>query len=71
MNLIGQKVEANWGAMYPIAEGVVYGHIGKTDVLIRWGDGTKSEVDVNDIHELGYRSANGSPIGIFFGEVAV
>ena len=70
MNLIGQKVEANWGAMYPTSEGVVYGHIGKRDVLIRWEDGTKSEVDIDDIRELGYRSLNGSPIGISFGEVA-
>jgi|TARA_R110000764_G_scaffold65210_1_gene136742 hypothetical protein len=70
MNLIGQKVEANWGAMYPIAEGVVCGHFGKDNVIIRWEDGTKSELDANSIHELGYRSVNGSPIGVFFGEVA-
>ena len=56
MNLIGQKVEANWGAMYPIAEGVVCGHFGKNTVIIQWNDG--------------YRSVNGSPIGVFFGEVA-
>ena len=70
MNLIGQKVEANWGAMYPIQEGVVYGHIGKRDVLIRWNDGTKCEVDIDEIHDIGWRSPNGSGIGIFFGEVA-
>jgi len=70
MNLIGQKVEANWGAMYPIEEGVVDGHIGASAVIIRWNDGSRSEVDALDIHEPGHRSVNGSPLGIFFGEVA-
>ena len=56
MNLIGKKVEANWGAMYPTAEGVVYGQVGQRDVIIRWNDSSKY--------------ANGSPIGVFFEEVA-
>ena len=69
MNLIGKKVEANWGAMHPTAEGVIYGQVGQRDVIIRWNDGSKYQMNLNDIHEFGYRSANGSPIGIFFEEV--
>ena len=69
MNLIGKKVEANWGAMYPTAEGVIYGQVGQRDVIIRWNDGSKYQMNLNDIHELGYRSVNGSPLGVFFGEV--
>ena len=70
MNLIGQKVEANWGAMFPISEGLVDRHVGEDKVIIKWDDGDSMEVDIQDIRELGYRSLNGSPIGIFFGEVA-
>ena len=70
MNLIGQKVEANWGAMFPTLEGLIDQHIGQDRVIIKWDDGDRMEVAINDIHELGYRSPNGSPIGIFFGEVA-
>ena len=69
MNLIGQKVEANWGAMSPTVEGLVDRHIGQDRVVIKWNDGDRMEVDIQDIRELGYRSRNGSPIGIFFGEV--
>lgn len=70
MNLIGQRVEANWGAMYPTVEGLVDRHIGQDRVVIKWDDGDCMEVQINDIRECGYRSPNGSPIGIFFGEVA-
>jgi hypothetical protein len=70
MNLIGQKVEANWGAMFPTVEGLIDQHIGQDRVIIKWDDGDRMEVAINDIHELGHRSPNGSPIGIFFGEVA-
>ena len=70
MNLIGQKVEANWGAMYPTVEGLVDRHIGQDRVVIKWNDGDRMEVAIQDIRELGHRSLNGSPIGISFGEVA-
>ena len=69
MNLCGQKVEANWGAMIPIEEGFIKRHIGKDSVVIKWDNGAESEVKIDEIHEPGYRSRNGSPIGIFFGEV--
>ena len=70
MNLIGQKVEGNWGAMYPISHGLIDRQVGRDIVEIKWEDGYREEVRVDDIHELGYRSLNGSPIGISFGEVA-
>ena len=70
MNLIGQKVEGNWGAMHPISHGLIDRLIGKDMVEIRWEDGYREEIRVDDIGECGFRSPNGSPIGIFFGEVA-
>lgn len=69
MNLCGQKVEANWGAMIPIEEGFIKRHLGVDGVVIKWDNGAESEVKIDEIHEPGYRSRNGSPIGIFFGEV--
>jgi len=73
MNLCGQKVEANWGAVCSsvasVEEGFIKRHIGKDSVVIKWDNGAESEVKIDEIHEPGYRSRNGSPIGIFFGEV--
>lgn len=40
MSLIGRRVEANYGALHPIAEGVIYG-INETEVLIKWEDGRR------------------------------
>ena len=69
MNLCGQKVEANWGAMHPTSEGLIDRHIGQDRVAIKWNDGDCMEIDIKDIHELGYRSINGAPIGVFFRDV--
>tara|TARA_B110000259_G_C13633628_1_gene249290 strand:+ start:144 stop:356 length:213 start_codon:yes stop_codon:yes gene_type:complete len=69
MNLCGQKVEANWGAMIPIEDGFIKRHLGVDSVVIKWDNGSESEVKIEEIHEPGYRSQNGSPIGLFFGEV--
>lgn len=70
MNLIGQKVEGNWGAMHPISHGLINRQIGRDSVEIKWEDGYRQEILVDEIRESGWRSPNGSPIGIFFGEVA-
>jgi hypothetical protein len=66
MNIeIGTKVTGNWGAMHPTSEGEVV-RIEKGGVEILWDD--ESDVDyvhMSSIHEPGYRSANGSGIGIY------
>ena len=64
----GQELTANWGACYPVAKGKITGFEHRpADVLavIEWEDGTHSKEELNRIHEPGWRSANGSPIGIF------
>jgi len=70
MNLIGQKVEGMWGAMHPISYGLIERQVGRDSVEIKWEDGFRQEILVDEIRESGWRSPNGSPIGIFFGEVA-
>lgn len=71
MNIeIGTKVKGNWGAMYPTSEGEIV-KVESNGVEILW-DG-ETEVDfahLESIHEKGYRSANGSGIGIFIDEYA-
>jgi len=62
---IGTKVIGNWGAMFPTDEGVITA-IEASGVEILW-DG-ETEVDfahTDSIHPKGYRSVNGSSIGIF------
>jgi len=68
---IGTKVIGNWGAMHPLSEGVIVNIEkpslnGLRGVEILW-DGER-EVDFcheNSIHPKGWRSGNGSGIGIF------
>ena len=65
---IGTKVTGNWGAMHPTSVGKIVG-IDRHGYEILW-DG-ESEVDfvhMSSIHEKGYRSANGSTIGIFIAD---
>lgn len=70
----GQRVTANWGACYPTEEGKIVDFITKPAsrfspasvlVVIEWSDGRQSKEEISRIHEPGYRSENGSPIGIF------
>lgn len=70
----GQKVTGNWGACYPAEEGKIVGFEPRpatafrpADVLviIEWSDGRRSKEEIKSIHEPGWRSKNGSPIGIF------
>lgn len=70
----GQDLTANWGACYPVAKGKITGfehrpanmfHPADVLAVIEWEDGTHSKEELNRIHEPGWRSANGSPIGIF------
>jgi hypothetical protein len=69
MNIeIGTKVKGNWGAMHPTSEGKIV-KIESNGVEILWdGEIEVDFVHLESIHEKGYRSANGSDIGIFIDE---
>ena len=63
---IGTKLKGVWGAMISDSEGEVVAIKGN-GVEIAW-DGDFENLDyttIGNIHEKGYRSVNGSPIGIF------
>tara|TARA_Y100000296_G_scaffold85602_1_gene122030 strand:- start:2008 stop:2217 length:210 start_codon:yes stop_codon:yes gene_type:complete len=59
----GTKVYGNWGAMLPHSYGTVswYDHA-MEEYCITWEDGTTGFFE---IHEAGYRSVNGSSIGVY------
>ena len=74
--MIGQRVECVCGAMYPPYGGTVVGFFdepagrfsrGGVYALIRWDDrpDRPERVRLSDIHRRGWRSANGSPLGVF------
>jgi hypothetical protein len=65
---IGTKVIGNWGAMFPTSEGEVV-TIEEDGVEIMWDGETEVDyVHFSSIHPKGYRSKNGSGIGIFLKE---
>lgn len=73
--MVGQPVVANCGAMFPLIIGVIVGFAKReatrwrdaaTVAAIRWEDGRLEYKDMADIHPAGWRSANGSPLGVFF-----
>ena len=75
MIMVGQPVVANCGAMFPLIVGVIAGFAKReatpwrdaaTVAAIRWEDGRLEYKDLADIHPAGWRSANGSPLGVFF-----
>ena len=74
--MIGQSVERNCGACFPVESGTVVGFIDVPDgvvirggvfALIRWdyAPDRPERVRLSDIHRRGWRSANGSPLGVF------
>lgn len=74
--MIGQRVEANYGACFPTRSGIVVGFEevparrfshGAIYAVIRWEDTpeTPERVRLNEIHRPGWRSINGSPLGVF------
>ena len=73
---IGTKVTGNWGAMFPTSEGVVVEINGAPTggvpvARIEWIDDAnlvEQRIDITDIHQPGWTSVNGSPIGIFVDE---
>uniref|UniRef100_A0AAU8B7B2 Uncharacterized protein n=1 Tax=Dulem virus 34 TaxID=3145752 RepID=A0AAU8B7B2_9CAUD len=73
--MVGQPVVGNWGAMCPSEVGVIVGFAEReatrwsaaaTVAAIRWEGGRLDYRDLNDIHPAGWRSASGSPLGVFF-----
>ena len=73
---VGTKVEGVYGAMIPVANGFIASIIDDV-VLIKWeeydDDGVlvgsfAEQKRVSEIRQPGTRSANGSPIGVFFSE---
>ena len=73
--MVGQPVVANCGAMFPLIVGVIAGFAKReatpwrdaaTVAAIHWEDGRLEYKDLADIHPAGWRSANGSPLGVFF-----
>ena len=74
--MIGQRVERVCGACYPVQGGTVVGFEdapagrffrGGVFAWVRWDDSTDrpERVRLSDIHRRGWRSANGSPLGVF------
>lgn len=74
--MIGQRVECVCGACYPVEGGTVIGFVDVPDsrfsrggvfALIRWDDRPDhpERVRLSDIHRRGWRSPNGSPLGVF------
>lgn len=69
--LIGKEVIGDYGAMIPIAEGVIAGSrisddFAHREVLVNWDYGNNEWIRLLDIKMPGEKSANGSPIGIFW-----
>ena len=69
--LIGKEVIGDYGAMIPIAEGVIAGakvsdDCAHREVLVNWEDGDNEWIRLLDIKKPSEKSANGSPIGIFW-----
>ena len=72
--LIGNEVIGDYGAMIPIAEGVIAGSrisddLAHREVLINWEGGDSDWIPLLKIKKPGERTANGSPIGIFWKSV--
>lgn len=74
--MIGQRVECVCGACYPVQGGTVIGFYdepagrftrGGVHAVIRWDNRSNvlERVRLSDIHRRGWRSAGGSPLGVF------
>jgi hypothetical protein len=72
--LIGKEVIGDYGAMIPIAEGVIAGSrisddLAHREVLVNWEGGDSDWIPLLKIKKPDERTANGSPIGIFWKSV--
>ena len=62
---VGSKVMMNYGAMYPIIEGVVEEITVAGQYHVVNANNADDKYLVNEIKEMGTTSVNGSPIGVF------
>lgn len=67
---VGQMLIANYGAMYPIENGVIVGFNTLKSVnvaIVLWGSGERriEHINIDTIHAPGETSPNGSSIGIY------
>jgi len=72
--LIGKEVIGDYGAMIPIAEGVIAGSrisddLAHREVLVNWEGGDSDWIPLLKIKKPDERTANGSPMGIFWKSV--
>ena len=72
--LIGKEVIGDYGAMIPMAEGVIAGSrisddLAHREVLVNWEGGDSDWIPLLKIKKPDERTANGSPIGIFWKSV--
>jgi hypothetical protein len=74
--MIGQTLERDCGACFPLENGTVVGFVDVPDgrvirggvfALVRWDSypDHPERVRLSDIHRRGWRSAGGSPLGVF------
>lgn len=74
--MIGQTLERDCGACFPLENGTVVGFVDVPDglvirggvfALVRWDSypDRPERVRLSDIHRRGWRSAGGSPLGVF------
>lgn len=72
---VGQRVVGNYGACAPLEGGVIIGFVEReatrwipatTMAVVRWEDGRREYLKLSEIHPHGWRSTNGSGIGVFF-----
>lgn len=62
---VGSKVQGVWGAMIARSEGTIKSITGSL-VKIDWDDEEGVHLmDIKDLHKKGWRSINGSGIGVF------
>jgi len=75
MIMVGQPVLCVCGAMFPQVGGVIIGFVDReatrwtsaaTMAVIRWEDGRQDLHELSEIHPQGWRSRNGSGLGVFF-----
>lgn len=75
MVMVGQPVLCDCGAMFPQVGGVIIGFVDReathwtpaaTMAVIRWEDGRQDFHKLSEIHPQGWRSQNGSGLGVFF-----
>lgn len=61
---VGDRVVGNWGAMFATGRGVITGWCHARGWLVEWDDGSPYHTTWSKVHRHGYKSANGSSVGV-------